>query len=317
MRLGKPPSFLHPRNVKHPVVSSFLWHYSTAVIKLCYHTSTLKGNSLWRVHSALFMKGWFFFFSHWAHGCCVAHTLSLINNRLIFITPGLRSALQTDTAAYNGNTSPSSQIQLTLGWNAPSYLTAHSSSMKGAAQGTGVRNCSTSKRSSSPDLQRRRRAWSVTRTPRLILAAWQAPPELIDHCWEGFWIHLSCRETALQQQQQQQRHWARRAEGMEREQRAQRNASGTGLNETAAPTGCSVPLCGKGNVNEPKEDVEQAAGYIQTTKDPEYGAVRIPSTGLQTVVIRFSNLTCHPQRFKQTNNARHFIQLSSCEGNSF
>lgn len=95
------------------------------------------------------------------------------------------------------------------------------------------------------------------------------------------------------------------------------SASRKGLNETATPTGCSLPLCGKGNVNEPKEDGEQAAGYIQTAKDPEYGGVRIPGTGLQTVVIRFSNLTHHPQRFKQTNSARHLIQLCSCEGNSF
>lgn len=64
-------------------------------------------------------------------------------------------------------------------------------------------------RSSSPDLQWRRRAWSMTRTLRLILAGWQAPSELIDHCWEVFWIHLSCRETALQQH----RHWATEGRG--------------------------------------------------------------------------------------------------------
>lgn len=76
-------------------------------------------------------------------------------------------------------------------------------------------------RSSSPDLQWRRRAWSMTRTLRLILAGWQAPSELIDHCWEVFWIHLSCRETALQQH----RHWATEAEGMETERWAQYNTS--------------------------------------------------------------------------------------------
>lgn len=156
-----------------------------------------------------------FFFFHWAHGCCVAHTLSLINNRLIFITPGLWSALQTDTAAYNGNTSPSSQIQLTLGWNAPSYLTAHSSMYERSSSGHRSQELLHIQEEQQPRFTAE--AESVTRTPRLILAAWQAPPELIDHCWEGFWIHLSCRETSLQQQH---RRWARRAEGMEREQRA-------------------------------------------------------------------------------------------------
>lgn len=53
------------------------------------------------------------------------------------------------------------------------------------------------------------------------------------------------------------------------------------LNEISTPTDCSLPLCGKGNVNDPKEDVEQAVGYIQIQIHPEYGGVKIPSTGLQ------------------------------------
>lgn len=169
------------------------------------------------------------------------------------------------------------------------------------------------RQSSSPDLQRRRRAWSVTRTLRLILAAWQAPSELIDRCWEGFWIHLSCRETALQQH----RHWATRAEGMETEQSAAQHV----LQEAEWNINTHfLPLCGKANVNDPKEDARQAGGYIQIAKYPDYRGVKIPSTGLglQRVAMRFSNLTHHPQRFKQTRrHASHLIQLSLCKWTLF
>lgn len=160
-------------------------------------------------------------------------------------------------------------------------------------------------RSSSPDLQWRRRAWSVTRTPRLILAGWQAPSELIDRCWEGFWTHLSCRETALQQH----RHWATRAEGMETEQWVQHNTSFKRLNGISTPTACFSPLCGKGNVNDPKKDSKQAAGCIQIAKYPEYRGVKIPSTRLQRV--RFSNLTHHPQMFKQTTTCKALGSLDT------
>lgn len=94
----------------------------------------------------------------------------------------------------------------------------------------------------------------------------------------------------------------------------QHSASCERLNGTATPTACFLPLCGKGNVNDAKEDARQAGGYIQIAKCPDYRGVKIPSTGLKRAAVRFSNLTHHPQRFKQTRpHASHLIQLSLCK----
>lgn len=63
----------------------------------------------------------------------------------------------------------------------------------------------------------------------------------------------------------------------------QYNTSCKRLNEISTPTDCFLPLCGKGNVNDPKEDVKQAVGHMQIAKYPEYKGVKIPSTRLQTL----------------------------------
>lgn len=146
----------------------------------------------------------------------------------------------------------------------------------------------------------------MTRTLGLILVGWQAPSELIDHCWEGFWIHVSCKDTALQQH----RHWAAEAERMEME--CSTTPSCKMLNEISTLTAHFLSLCGKANVNEHKDHVNQTVVYLQIAN---YPGVQIPSTTPYRQ-LWWGSLDLHyPLRFKQTRpHARHLIQISSCTG---
>lgn len=89
----------------------------------------------------------------------------------------------------------------------------------------------------------------------------------------------------------------------------QYNTSCKMLNEISTPTAYFLSLCGKGNVNEHKDHVNQTAVYLQIAS---YPGVQIPSaTPYRQLWWGSLDLKRYPPRFKQTRpHARHLIQIS-------